>query len=540
MKNSQQGRHLATPVPSPRRESPRPAERRVQKEQPSKVQQVRRERSSALEKPVRKARLQPDAPLSKTEDRAIEAAVPSADRRKKTSVRGRPLLIACYICLLLCFLFGAAEVLLFQEARPSETENRMLQGFPELNSDSLLSGKFMEEMESYLSDAFFFRDEAASFTEKQLSVFAVPNDGPDTWDVDAEHLDAPVTDSENPVAEEQLIESVPPKEEDTEPQELETLSESEPTVAPAVTVDTSLLSEVEFYLLDKDGKKSNIYAFSVDQLAAFAQILNDYRDALPEDGTLHFVIPPVSYVANNILVKGTYTGWGSNLEDVLQPVVSDGVYVYDVADILTPYLETERLYPVNDHHWQPFSASKVAETMIRSQGLPAMDFYEYRYYVSLLSNAKPFYGDALRSLSLPADTVPVMEPVCPVNAYKIKNFTQRSPDVFIDKSKGGLMSYMGGMQPGPWRYFESGFHTGRKALLVTDSFGLTLAPFLVPYYDEILFVDLRESLFSLEASGGTIREYIEYFGIDDIYMISSAYNPTIVEQVQARLFRYLG
>ena len=466
---------------------------------------------------------------------------PSIPRNKKNALSGRSLLLACYICLLLCFLSGAAEVLLFQKARPSETENRMLQGFPELSGETLLSGRFMDEMESYLSDAFFFRDEAASFTKKQLALFAVPDDGPDTWDVDAEHLDAPVPDADDSVTEETAdpVLPLPEKTEDIPDESMEpVISVSEEP--HSVTIDTSLLSEVEFYLLDKNGNKSSIYTFSVDQLAAFAQILNDYREALPEDGSLHFVIPPVSYVANNILVKGTYTSWGSNLEDVLQPVVTDGVYVYDVADILTPYLETERLYPVNDHHWQPFSASKVAETMIRNQGVPAMDFYEYRYYVSLLSNAKPYYGNALRNLSLPADAVPVMEPVCPVNAFKIRNFTQRSPDVFIDKSKGGLMSYMGGMQPGPWRFFESGFHTGRKALLVTDSFGLTLAPFLVPYYDEILFVDLRESLFSLEASGGTIREYIDYFNIDDIYMISSAYNPAIVEQVQSRLFRYLG
>lgn len=535
MKRSQAGSHLASSGASRRQERPRhdhapssrPVHTRPEAPERSEERRVPRERTSPALREPRQAPV-PERPVPSIEGRG-----------RKNAVRQRPLLVASYICLLIAFLFGASEFLQFREARPSESENRMLQGFPAFNAGTLVSGKFMEEMESYLSDTFYFRDQAASFTKANLALFSLPDDGPQGWDVDAEHLDAPVPDQEEPTAAETVPAEVSP-EADMPEAEAPAAQVTPVPVAQVTTVDKSLLRESAFYLTDASGNRSNIYTFSVDQLANFAQILNDYRAALPQDGSLHFVIPPVSYVANNILQKGSYTGWGSDLEDVLQPVVSEGVYVYDVADILTPYLTTERLYPINDHHWQPFSASAVTEAMIRNQGLPPMNFYEYRYYVSLMGNARPFYGDDLKNLSLPADAVPVMEPVCPVDASKIRNFTERSPDTFIDRSKGGLMSYLGGMQPGPWRYFEGGFHTGRNALMVTDSFGLTLAPFLIPYYDNVLFVDLRESLFSLEASGGTIREYIEAFDIDDIYMISSAYNPSIVEQVQSRLFRYLG
>ncbi len=529
-KSQQGGHHLAAPSRSKPNKKPvrSTASRHYDAPQQQAVPAAWRKGAPAVPETLTAA---PEAVRTEAA-RSESASAPQSGRGS------RPLLIACYVCLLLCFLTGAIEVLRFQEARPSETENRMLQGFPELSSDSFFSGTFMDELESYLSDSFFFRDQTASFTKQQLGYFALPDDGPDTWDVDLEHLDAPVADAGESAEENTPVEL--PSGEPAGTEESPSGTEEVVSIPVSTEIDISLLNDVELYLINQSGAKTNAYTISVDQVAAFAQILNDYRQALPDDGTLHFVIPPVSAIANNILVKGTYTGWGSNLEDELSKVADPGVYIYDVTDILTPYLTTERLYPTNDHHWQPFSASKVAEAMIRNQGLPPMDFYEYRYYVSLLSNAKPFYGDALRSLSLPADAVPVMEPVCPVKALKIRNFSETSPDVFIDRSKGGLMSYMGGMQAGPWRYFDSGFHTGRKAMLVTDSFGLTLAPFLVPYYDEILFVDLRESLFSLEASGGTIREYIEYFDVDDIYMISSAYNPAIVELVQSRLFKYLG
>ena len=40
----------------------------------------------------------------------------------------------------------------------SEQENRMLQQRPKLSVESLLSGKFMENFESYVSDQFVLRD----------------------------------------------------------------------------------------------------------------------------------------------------------------------------------------------------------------------------------------------------------------------------------------------------------------------------------------------------------------------------------------------
>ena len=40
----------------------------------------------------------------------------------------------------------------------SETENRMLQQFPKVNKDTLLSGKFMSQAEDFTADQFFLRD----------------------------------------------------------------------------------------------------------------------------------------------------------------------------------------------------------------------------------------------------------------------------------------------------------------------------------------------------------------------------------------------
>ena len=60
----------------------------------------------------------------------------------------------------------------------------MLSGFPALSAQSLLSGDFMDGIESYLSDAFFCRSGAAAFSDSLTGLFSVPDDSPDTGAID--------------------------------------------------------------------------------------------------------------------------------------------------------------------------------------------------------------------------------------------------------------------------------------------------------------------------------------------------------------------
>ena len=450
-------------------------------------------------------------------------------------MKKRALFIAVYSCLLLSFLCGMAELIAARGERVSESENRMLQGFPKLSAEAVLSGKYMDEMESYLSDAFFFREETAHFTERLMGCFSLPEDGPATGEIDQARLFAPLEPSteetmtpHTSASDATAVETAVP-----EPQDESSSTEAGAQALPAE------LSDVEFYLEDAEGERVVIATYPADQLASFAQILNQYRAALPKDGSVHFAVPPVAAVANNLLYSDKFTDWGSNLEDVLQGAVDEGVYIYDVTDILRPYIGTERLYPVIDHHWQPVSASLVAEEMLRSQGVPPVNYYEYRYYISTFSTPKPFYGDDLKSLSISVDAVQVMEPVSPVEAYMLRRLTERSPGVFVEKERGALLSYLGGLN-GPWRLFITGFHTDRRALVIGDSFQLTFIPFLAPYYDQILATDLRDGCFLADPSCVSIREYIETYEIDDIYMLYSTYSPFCGDEVQSRLMKYLG
>lgn len=440
-------------------------------------------------------------------------------------MKKRALLISVYLCLLLGFVCGAAELGAAYGERVSESENRMLQGMPALSADAVRSGRFMDEMESYLSDGFFFRDESARFSEALMGVFSLPDDTPDSGEIDQELLFAPA-ESDAP-------------EEVSAPEEAAPSGETAPApVEGPSKIDASLLSDASFYLVDREGERRVLISYPAAELASFAELLNRYRAALPEDGRLVFAVPPVSAVANTLLGSEQYTDWGSDVDEILNGVVDEGVLVCDAAEILRPYFGKERLYPVIDHHWQPVSASLVASEMLRQAGVVPVDYYEYRYYLSTSPSFGPYTEEELRAMSYSIDAVEVMEPVSPVEAYLLHRLDERLPGIFIDRSLGGLMSYLGGLN-GPWRLFVGGFHTGRSALVIGDSFELTFTPFLIPYYDRVLVTDLRDSTYNPDLAGASIREYIETYGVDDIYMLYSTYSPFCGEAVQSHLARYL-
>ena len=85
------------------------------------------------------------------------------DRRdQRRRIRGRRL-AGVYATLAKLFALVLIVVLVVNIIKPSTSfsasENRVLTQKPELTWDSIKSGKFMSEFESYVSDQFFMRNQ---------------------------------------------------------------------------------------------------------------------------------------------------------------------------------------------------------------------------------------------------------------------------------------------------------------------------------------------------------------------------------------------
>ena len=65
-----------------------------------------------------------------------------------------------YVLLVFAMVIIIADACLIIQHKKvfSETENRMLQQFPKLTEETLLSGRFMKQSEDFVADQFFLRD----------------------------------------------------------------------------------------------------------------------------------------------------------------------------------------------------------------------------------------------------------------------------------------------------------------------------------------------------------------------------------------------
>ena len=427
--------------------------------------------------------------------------------------------VLLYMCLLGLFTLGAAELLLADRAeRPSLTENRMLQGFPELTGESLRSGAFTEDFEAWLSDAFFGRDRLAALSDTMLGVFSLsqeelPPDPGEAALFEEREGDA----EEREWLEEHLAQTAE-------------AAESGEEALPAAARDASL------WTLDSDGTRHETEHYPAAALTKLAAALDAYRACLPEDGGVHFINVPISRYSY-LTHEGGKAGVGTDMPEVLQSLVGEGVTIYSAPEILRIEGD-ERLYPRADHHWHTLGAYKAARAMLERQGLPVGGYYDWRYSLSDSRSGKSYDRAALESMRLNIDEFLIPQALAPVKSEILTHLTERRESVYIDLTRTGYRQLLGGSYT-PWRRFESGFHTGRTALLIGDSFGNAFIPYLLPYYDAVLSTDFRVGKYSPLEAGANAAAYIEEYGVDDVYIVTSTSTPVTGDMLQESLLNYL-
>lgn len=436
--------------------------------------------------------------------------------------------VCIYLCLLTLLVCGAAELLSPDKGeRLSESENRMLAAFPALSAGSVADGSFMSGFESYLSDAFPFRDSAADFTDAVMKLLRIPDDGPATGVVEDERLWD--QNKEQEAAFQQLLED----------ESAERGEESYAGIGAAQSVVSGEVHDVTLWLDRADGGRDTLFTYPADAMVSFAGILNRYRAKLPEDGRLYFFSPQVSDVANNIIGRDKYVGWGTDLVEVLQPLVDDGVVIVDDLAILNPYLNDapSALYPIKDYHWHAIAASITADALISNQGLAPADYDQYRYWLSYKHDNRAYSTEELAGMNYSRDTIEIMSAISPAGSFFLNNLTERQRTTFT-MSEGGYVGFLGGHK-GPWRLIEGGFHTGRNALVVGDCFVIPLIPYLAPYYDQIISTDVRDNFYSVYLAGANIGDYIAQYDVDDIYVVWSTNARFYSDNIQSRMSAYL-
>ena len=449
----------------------------------------------------------------------------------------------------LALLFLGAALMVFGEKQPRESlmENRMLAGFPHLSLRGVFSGEFMTEFEDYLSDSFFGREELVTLSEDALGVFSRQDAEDlitrDMGDAIEGEFDAR---EEEPEAGPESVPAAPA------PQPVATaapMKREYPAYSERVSLGSAVngrdegyapLSGYNFWMLKTDGTRQLVYDYTPESIETLMAGLNAFRQALPEDGSVHFALIPVAQSAN-WWTRNTdkFCGWLSNAEEYMEALADDGVYIYNAPELLSEGLANgEYLYYRTDHHWTPRGAYKVASAMLARQGLPVTSYNDYQYTVNGGYLGSIYTENPSAALKAMADDIEVPSSLAPVHSYIVKNLTSSREIAYMREDWHNYLAYLQGTQT-PWRRIVSGAATGRKALVIADSFGNCFAPFLLPYYDEVHMVDLRKGNFSIDEAGGTVGDYMDYYGVDDVYVVLSTASGLNYNFTQKYLLQYL-
>lgn len=453
-----------------------------------------------------------------------------------------------YACIL---VFGTLGVLLLvfgeKSPRASQTENRMLAGFPTVSKESLGSGEFMSGLESYLSDGVPERDAIVIDTAVWMSALSIGQE----IDTDEEMLAAAEAFAEEDDPEYLPADTTAPTPEPTEaPEPTETDETPEPDFEPTDTPESfespeptdapepeNTVRDCTFRMTLANGSIQTMYRFPKKNVQNAVDVLNAYRAVLPEDGHVFFTQAPYPGIGFD-LKSGRVTEWNCDVEETIQQNVLPGVEIVSTFDTLEePLKRGEDLFFSTDHHWKPRAACYVAQAMLERIGIHPLPYDGYAYY-----HLDGFYGAAYSShpelkKTHKADTIDVLIPQLPVNGYTIAWDGTEKPCPFMLK-QANYTSYVGGTL-GPWRCYETGVDSGRRCIVIGDSFLCVFVPFLTPYYEEVHTTDFRQAYYDAKHANWTLTDYIKEHEIDDIYVILGTANSINAGYMLKLMNRYL-
>ena len=417
--------------------------------------------------------------------------------------------------IILCGVVGVC-MLLFAGKTPvvSEEENRTLSGMPAISLSTLKNGGISESFESFLTDRFFLRSELVDGANALKHLFSAL-----TVDelLDAEGDEVFVPTDESATQDEHQAQQDQP-EEATQQEEDEQQTQTAP--ATIVTGDTASV-----WLNHRDGTRTALFTYGKDEIQKAATALNQYAALLPVGGKLHVMLAPRAQTVNKFALHlDTESGWSSEIETALQPLVSKNVMLHSAYDVFQePIQNGDYVYFRTDHHWTARGAYLAADAMLKSEGFQTVPLKDYSEKTIEGFLGSIYLHNRNARLSDLADQIEVFQPLLPAKSYRVSNAYKKNELPVIDETKTNYLVFLGGTT-GPYRVLEGGYHTGRNMLLVCDSFGNSIAPFFMPYYDDVYMVDFRVEYYTRQDAADGVKEYIRRLKISDVYIVLSETN----------------
>ena len=356
------------------------------------------------------------------------------------------------VTLFLLLIFGlTAAAVLKPDKSFSENENRALASMPKLSLDSLLSGEFATDYETYLTDQFIFRDGwiGMKTTAERLTFRQEAND---------------------------------------------------------------IYFAADDYLIEK-----HTGAFETEQaqtnityLAAFMEKMSETYDSAHLTA---MVVPNAVDILRDKLPPFASPYDEETYLDQIKAALPQGVW-FDTSGVLEQHKE-EEIYYRTDHHWKTLAAFYVFADWIQEKGLGTASLADYQ--ITAVSDS--FRGTVASKVGIETkpDTLEIFEPVNPVSYLLTYNQSDDVRSTVYQRqvldSKDQYSIYYGGNYGLVEASTEAG--TGRRLLIIKDSYAHSFTPFTYQLFDQVDMLDLR--YFSQSLS-----EFMEQKDYTDILFLYNA------------------
>ncbi len=373
--------------------------------------------------------------------------------------------------IFLVFLIVAFAFNLFsKDKKYSESENRMLAQKPVFSMANLTSGKYMKDMEDYVTDQFFIRDKWINL--KVLEDLALGKKESNGVYIGKKDYLMEIPTAPNQKALDNNLDAI------------SNFSASHPDINTVMTLIPNAA-----YIYDhliprnapvRDQEKDIKYVMNISNFSA----------SHPDINTVMTLIPNAAYIYDHLIPRNAPVRDQEKDIKYVMNAVSTSLNFVDLTKTMSSHKE-ENIYYKTDHHWTTLGARYAFDALSTALGIekPTQEYKIYPVTHSFQGTlaSKSGYDKAL-------DTIEIYVPQG-VNTECVVNFT--------DEGKKTASVYESAALENKDKYevFFGGNHTridistpmeGKKNLLLfKDSYANCFIPFLVPYYRNIIVIDPR-------------------------------------------------
>lgn len=245
-------------------------------------------------------------------------------------------------------------------------------------------------------------------------------------------------------------------------------------------------------IVKQDGHYRAMDLFAGSAADLYVINLNDIKDRVDSDVKMYSMVVPTS---NEFYCPSDYQENVTSQRDLIQSIGESLINIenIDTWETLNNH-NAEPIYSRTDHHWQGLGAYYACKVFAKRAGVEYADLstYEKVDIEGYVGSMPVFaYDDGVAALESDPETFTYYKPS---NKYATTYY-----DYSMEFIANGDLLELNEMEP-YYTYMKGDSYcariktdvkNGRKLLIVKDSYGNAVAPFLTGSFEEILVVDMR-------------------------------------------------